>query len=180
VNALAGRSARMSRAAVPGSTCWRRTGWSKSAKETSLSARFLSALRYPTCWRPSSTRRFTSTISPISSRRCQGPGSFAGHARLYQLFDYRVPGFPTQNYAQARAWMRHHSTPRATRLAPACACHDCGAYRRMLDGRRQQREFVLQLCAAIRAARHRARSALVCEIGMEHVLAEPSARASAS
>jgi len=103
------------------------------------------------------------------------PSAFMGHARLFALFDYRrCFDFTPENYALTRNWMRITST--LTRYdARACLlAHDFSGYRRMLDIGGNSGEFILQLC------RHNPDLhgtvfdlPLVCEIGTEHVLAEP-------
>jgi SAM-dependent methyltransferase len=102
------------------------------------------------------------------------PRSFAGKARLFELFDYRrCLQFSPENYERTRGWMRLTST--LTRYeARACMEHvDFGRFRRMLDIGGNSGEFVLQL-----ARRHALLHGtvfdlpLVCEIGMEHVLPE--------
>jgi SAM-dependent methyltransferase len=96
---------------------------------------------------------------------------------MFQLFDYRRCLEPTpQNYAQVRAWMRITSTLTRYEALACLELHDFGRHRRMLDVGGNSGEFLLQLCR-----RHAELSGtvldlpLVCEIGMEHVLAEPEA-----
>ncbi len=103
---------------------------------------------------------------------------FAGNARLFQLFDYRrcLEAKP-ENYAPTRAWMRFTSTLTRYEAEACMRLHDFGAYRRVLDVGGNSGEFLLQLCR-----RHPALEGtvldlpLVCEIGMEHLLAEPEYR----
>lgn len=142
-----------------------------------LSRRFLQALRYRDLLElkldfagfsiGDFADRFTALI--------QNAGSFMGEARLFQLFDYRrcfQPSF--DNYVRARHWMRITST--LTRYeGQACArAHDFSPYRRMLDVGGNSGEFALQLCRRNPALHATVFDLpLVCEIGMEHVLAEP-------
>jgi len=105
----------------------------------------------------------------------RGGGGFMDKARLFQLFDYRKalePGF--ENYRQTRAWVRITSALTRYEAAPCMLLHDFARHRRMLDVGGNSGEFALQICR-----RHPALHAtvfdlpLVCEVGMERVLAEP-------
>lgn len=101
------------------------------------------------------------------------PAAFRQRSRLFQLFDYaRCFDATLESYVRAKRWMR--LTTILTRYeAAAClgAC-DLGAHRRLLDVGGNSGEFALQVCR-----RYPALSAavidlpLVCEIGLEHVLA---------
>ena len=102
-------------------------------------------------------------------------GGFMDKARLFQLFDYRKalePGF--ENYRQTRAWVRITSALTRYEAAPCALLHDFTSHRRMLDVGGNSGEFALQICR-----RNPVLSAtvfdlpLVCEVGMERVLAEP-------
>ena len=142
-----------------------------------LSARFLSALRYRDLLETKlDFAGFTlNDFADLFTALVRDAGSFAGHARLYQLFDYRrCLDSTTENYAQARAWMRITSTLTRYEARACMRLHDFGAYRRMLDVGGNSGEFVLQLCRRHPALRGTVLDLpLVCEIGMEHVLAEP-------
>jgi SAM-dependent methyltransferase len=103
------------------------------------------------------------------------PRSFAGKSRLFELFDYRrCLAFTPDNYERTRGWMRLTSTLTRYEAEACMRLFDLGPYRRMLDVGGNSGEFVLQL-----ARRHPGLHGtvfdlpLVCEIGMEHVLAEP-------
>jgi SAM-dependent methyltransferase len=104
------------------------------------------------------------------------PASFVGQARLFQLFDYRrcLDAQRTENYLPTQAWMRLTSTLTRYEALACMELYDFGRHRRMLDVGGNSGEFLLQLCR-----RHpELRGAVfdlpvVCEIGMEHVLAEP-------
>lgn len=105
------------------------------------------------------------------------PRGFAERARMFQLFDYRRCLEPSaENYAQVRAWMRITSTLTRYEARACLQLHDFGGHRRALDIGGNSGEFLLQLCR-----RHPQLSGtvldlpLVCEIGMEHLLAEPEA-----
>lgn len=142
-----------------------------------LSARFLSALRYRDLLETKlDFAGFTlNDFADLFTALVRDAGSFAGHARLYQLFDYRrCLDSTTENYAQARAWMRITSTLTRYEARACMRLHGFGAYRRMLDVGGNSGEFVLQLCRRHPALRGTVLDLpLVCEIGMEHVLAEP-------
>lgn len=105
------------------------------------------------------------------------PGTFMGAARLFELFDYRraLQGGP-ENYQRTRVWMRITSTLTRYEARACMKLHDFGGYRRMLDVGGNSGEFLLQLCR-----RHSGLTGtvldlpLVCEIGLEHVMAEPEA-----
>ncbi|HVC51371.1 MAG TPA: methyltransferase [Stellaceae bacterium] len=101
-------------------------------------------------------------------------GGFTGQARLFQLFDYRRCFDSTiENYLATRGWMRITSTLTRYEAQAALELYDFARHRRLLDVGGNSGEFILQLCR-----RHRDLHGtvfdlpLVCEIGMEHVLAE--------
>lgn len=102
------------------------------------------------------------------------PSRFAAEGRLFELFDYRRALVPSlDNYRRTRAWMRLTSTLTRYEALAALTLHDFGSHRRMLDVGGNSGEFVRQVCrrhAALRATVFDL--PLVCEIGMEHVLAE--------
>lgn len=104
------------------------------------------------------------------------PAAFAGQARLFQLFDYRRcldPG-RVENYMPTRGWMRLTSTLTRYEALACMELYDFGGHRRMLDVGGNSGEFVLQLCRRYPELRGTVLDLpLVCEIGMEHVLAEP-------
>ena len=102
-------------------------------------------------------------------------GAFADHARLFQLFDYRRALQPSiENYAPTRGWMRITSTLTRYETQSCMELYDFGRHRRILDVGGNSGEFLLQVCR-----RHPALGGtvldlpLVCEIGLEHILAEP-------
>jgi SAM-dependent methyltransferase len=105
------------------------------------------------------------------------PRGFTARARMFQLFDYRRCLEPSrENYAQVRAWMRVTSTLTRYEASACLELYDFGGHRRALDVGGNSGEFLLQLC------RRHPRLAgtvfdlpLVCDIGMEHLLAEPEA-----
>ena len=102
------------------------------------------------------------------------PQRFVRQGRLFELFDYRRALIGTlENYQRTRAWMRLTSTLTRYEASACMALHDFAAHRHVLDVGGNSGEFVLQLCR-----RHPALVAtvfdlpLVCDIGLEHVLAE--------
>lgn len=105
------------------------------------------------------------------------PRGFTARARMFQLFDYRRCLEPSrENYAQVRAWIRVTSTLTRYEASACLELYDFGGHRRALDVGGNSGEFLLQLC------RRHPRLAgtvfdlpLVCDIGMEHLLAEPEA-----
>ncbi len=105
----------------------------------------------------------------------KNPGSAAPQGRLFELFDYRRCFDPTiENYQRTRAWMRLTSTLTRYEARACMRLHDFGRYRRMLDIGGNSGEFILQLCRKFPELRGTVLDLpLVCEIGMEHVLAEP-------
>ena len=142
-----------------------------------LSRRFLDALRY---------RDLLETkldFTGLHDQRFRGPVHCAGqgHGRLrgqgapVRLFDYRrsLESSP-ENYAQTRAWMRITSTLTRYEARACMRLHDFGGYRRALDVGGNSGEFLLQLCRRNPALRGTVFDLpLVCEVGMEHLLAEP-------
>jgi len=104
------------------------------------------------------------------------PKGFAGQARIFQLFDYRRCLESThENYAQVRAWMRITSTLTRYEARACLRLHDFDAYRRALDVGGNSGEFLLQLCRHAQLSGTVFDLPLVCEIGVEHLLAEPEA-----
>lgn len=103
------------------------------------------------------------------------PASFAGRARLFELFDYRLCfEFSDENYVRTRGWMRLTSALTRYEARACMAIHDFSRYRRMLDVGGNSGEFVLRLCRRNPSLEGTVFDLpLVCEIGMEHVLAEP-------
>lgn len=103
------------------------------------------------------------------------PAGFMGKARLFELFDYRRSLEPSiENYERTRAWMRITSTLTRYESLACMALHDFGGYRRLLDVGGNSGEFALQLCRRHPGLRATVLDLpLVCEIGLEHVLAEP-------
>jgi ubiquinone/menaquinone biosynthesis C-methylase UbiE len=142
-----------------------------------LTRRFLTALRYRDLLE---TRLdyagFTITdFADLFTTLVRNAAGFMGQASLFALFDYRrCFDFTPENYALTRGWMRITSTLTKYESRAAMRLHDFTPHRRMLDIGGNSGEFALRLCR-----RHPALHAtildlpLVCEIGTEHVLAEP-------
>ena len=105
----------------------------------------------------------------------KNPGSGAPKGRLFELFDYRRGLDPTfENYQRTRSWMRLTSTLTRYEALACMQLHDFSRYRRMLDLGGNSGEFILQLCKRHPGLRGTVLDLpLVCEIGMEHVLAQP-------
>lgn len=103
------------------------------------------------------------------------PQRFMRHARLFRLFDYgRCFEATPENLRHTQRWMR--LTTALTRYeAPVCLdLYDVGSHRAMLDVGGNSGEFAIQACrrhAHLLAAV--ADLPVVCEIGLEHVLATP-------
>lgn len=103
----------------------------------------------------------------------RAPGPLRG--RLFELFDYARCFEPTlENWQRTRGWMRLTSTLTRYEGRACLRLHDAGRYRRMLDVGGNSGEFALQACR-----QHQGLQAtvfdlpLVCEVGLEHVLAAP-------
>jgi len=98
-----------------------------------------------------------------------------GQARLFALFDYRrCFEFTPENYAITRGWMRITSTLTRYEARACLRLHDFSRHRRMLDIGGNSGEFALRICRfhpELRASIFDL--PLVCDIGAEHVLAEP-------
>lgn len=141
-----------------------------------LSVRFLKALRYRDLLETKlDFAGFTiNDFADLFTVLVKDSGSFAGKARLFQLFDYRrCLSYSVENYSKTRAWMRFTSTLTRYESRACMRLHDFGAHRRMLDVGGNSGEFVLQLCRRHAGLRGTVLDLpLVCEIGMEHVLAE--------
>ena len=103
------------------------------------------------------------------------PQRFMRHGRVFQLFDYgRCFEATPDNLRHTHGWMRL-TTALTRHEAPVCLeLHDFSAHRRMLDVGGNSGEFALQACR-----RHPQLTAtvvdlpVVCDIGLEHVLAAP-------
>lgn len=105
------------------------------------------------------------------------PQRFMRQARTFRLYDYgRCLQSTPENLQHTAAWLRL-TTALTRHEAPVClALHDLSGHRRLLDVGGNSGEFALQACR-----RHPALQAVVadlpvvCELGLEHVLAEPEA-----
>jgi len=148
-----------------------------SAKEIELTSRFLNALRYRDLLEAKIL--FCHHVAPDLldhfSEMIVNPGQFMRQARLFNLFDYRrCLNITAENYERTRIWMRL-TTSLSRHEARVCMhYHEFGSYRRMLDIGGNSGEFAVQLCK-----QHPCLVAtvfdlpMVCEIGREHIQAEP-------
>lgn len=103
------------------------------------------------------------------------PPGFMRRARLFQLFDYKRSLEPSvENYERTRSWMRLTTTLTRYETRACLKAWDFGASRAMLDIGGNSGEFVLQVCRKHAHLRATVMDLpLVCDIGQEHVLAEP-------
>lgn len=117
----------------------------------------------------------TADFSDYFTALISSPDWFFRNARLFDLFSYNRCFEPIpENYKITRRWMR--ITTALTRYeAPVCMHHhDFSRYRQMLDIGGNSGEFALQICK-----KHPGISGtvldlpLVCDIGSEHLRAEP-------
>ena len=144
-----------------------------------LSREFIKALRYRDLLE--TKLAFADLAVPdlmnLFSALIRDPARFARESRVLRLFRYDRCLDPTpESYELAKRWMA--VTTCLTRYeARACMRHhDFGRYRRMLDIGGNSGEFALQVCR-----RHPQMRAVVfdlpvvCDLGQEHVRAEPEA-----
>ncbi|MGE5825601.1 MAG: methyltransferase [Bacteroidota bacterium] len=149
------------------------------AGDVRLGRRFLDALRYRDLLETKldfagfSINDFADLFTAL----VRDPRGFAGQARMFQLFDYRrCLEYSPENYAQVRAWMRITSTLTRYEARACMQLHDFGGCRRALDVGGNSGEFLLQLCRRYAQLGGTVFDLpLVCEIGIEHLLAEPEA-----
>ncbi|MGA7983668.1 MAG: methyltransferase [Burkholderiales bacterium] len=142
-----------------------------------LSRRFLEALRYRDLLEAKlDFAGFTiNDFADLFTALVRDSRGFAAKANLFKLFDYRRCLEPSpENYAQTRAWMRFTSTLTRYEARACLQLHDFGRYRRALDVGGNSGEFLLQLCRRNPGLHGTVFDLpLVCEVGMEHLLAEP-------
>jgi SAM-dependent methyltransferase len=102
------------------------------------------------------------------------PGA-ALKGQLFELFDYRRCIDPSiENHRRTRAWMRLTSTLTRYEAQACLRLHDFSGHRRLLDVGGNSGEFILQLCKRYPGLRGTVFDLpLVCEVGVEHLLAEP-------
>ncbi len=147
------------------------------AGDVRLTRRFQTALRYRDLLEVKlDYAGFTITdFADLFTTLVQSGGGFMGKARLFELFDYRRCFDPSiDNYRRTRLWMRITSTLTRYEAGPCLDAYDAGRHRRMLDIGGNSGEFALQFCrrhAALRATVFDL--PLVCELGLDHVLAQP-------
>jgi SAM-dependent methyltransferase len=142
-----------------------------------LTRRFITALRYRDLLETKlDFAGFTiNDFADLFTSLLKDPARHIGQSQLFQLFDYRrCLETRIENYAPTRAWMR--ITTILTRYE-ALAClelFDFSRHRRILDVGGNSGEFILRLCQRNPELHGTVFDLpLVCEIGMEHVLAEP-------
>lgn len=116
-------------------------------------------------------------FSDLFTTLVRNASGFMGQAQIFALFDYRrCFEYTPENYAITRGWMRITSTLTRYEARACLRSYDFSRHRRMLDIGGNSGEFVLQIC---RRYPHLLGTVfdlpLVCEIGAEHVLAEPEA-----
>lgn len=142
-----------------------------------LTRRFLNALRYRDLLETKLdfAGLTINDFADLFTALIKNAGVFAGQARLFQLFDYRrALDTRIENYAPTRSWMRITSTLTRYEALACMELYDFGKHARLLDVGGNSGEFILQLCRRYPALHGTVLDLpLVCEIGMEHVLAEP-------
>ena len=142
-----------------------------------LSRRFRTALRYRDLLE--TKLDFVGVVlndfADLFTALVRAPNEFMGQARLYQLFDYRRASIPNhENYVRTWMWMRLTTALSRYEAEAASMLHDFSQHRRMLDVGGNSGEYALRLCRRFPALHATIFDLpLVCEIGMEHVLAEP-------
>jgi SAM-dependent methyltransferase len=142
-----------------------------------LHPRFATALRYRDLLQTKlDFAGFTlNDFADLFTELVKNPGSGPAKGRLFELFDYRRCFDPTiENYARTRSWMRLTSTLTRYEAQACMQLHDFSRYRQMLDIGGNSGEFILQLCKRHPELRGTVLDLpLVCDIGLEHVLAQP-------
>jgi hypothetical protein len=105
------------------------------------------------------------------------PDQFGRKSSFCSLFDYGRCFDPTkENYERTKQWMRITTTLTKYEAEACLVNHDFTRYRRILDIGGNSGEFALRICRdhpGIHATVFDL--PLVCEIGLEHIRAEPEA-----
>lgn len=103
------------------------------------------------------------------------PGRAPLQGRLLELFDYhRCFDSSIESHQRTLAWMRLTSSLTRYEAKACMQLYDFRPHRRALDVGGNSGEFLLQLCKSHAQLRGTVFDLpLVCEIGMEHLLAEP-------
>jgi O-methyltransferase domain len=142
-----------------------------------LTRRFLDALRYRDLLETKLdfAGLTINDFADLFTALIKDAGAFTARAQLFQLFDYRRALDPRiENYPPTRGWMRITSTLTRYEALACMEMYPFGKHTRMLDVGGNSGEFILQLCRRHAGLRGTVLDLpLVCEIGMEHVLAEP-------
>jgi SAM-dependent methyltransferase len=105
------------------------------------------------------------------------PARFMSESRLFELFGYHHSLEPSpENYQRTRTWMRFTTCLTRYETQACLRNHDFGRHRTMLDVGGNSGEFVLRICKAHPEIRGTVFDLpLVCDVGQEHVRAEPEA-----
>ena len=142
-----------------------------------LERRFLTAMRYRDLLETKlDFAGFTlNDFADLFTALIKDSNTFFGRSRLFELFDYRrCLETGIEDYARARAWMRITTTLTRYEARACMDLHDFSTSRRVLDIGGNSGEFLVQLCRRNPGLSGTVLDLpLVCEIGMEHVLAEP-------
>jgi hypothetical protein len=105
------------------------------------------------------------------------PRNFMARSRIFELYNYtHALETSAENMQRTRTWMRFTTCLTRYESQACLKYHDFSAYRRLLDIGGNSGEFVLRICRS--HARLQATVfdlPAVCEIGREHVRAEPEA-----
>lgn len=143
----------------------------------SLSAAFRQALRFRDLLesRLEYAALMAGDFANLGTAMIANPQRFMRAARLFKLFDYgRCFESTPENLRHTHRWMRLTTALTRYEASVCLDLYDLSAHRRMLDVGGNSGEFVLQACrrhAGLRGAV--ADLPVVCELGLEHVLAEP-------
>jgi SAM-dependent methyltransferase len=116
---------------------------------------------------------FLELSTPLATR----PEEFARRARIIDLFAYNRCLDPTpENLEATRRWMQITTVLTRYEAAVCMQHHDFAGYGSALDIGGNSGEFVLQLCRAFPGLEATVLDLpVVCEVGREHVSAEPEA-----
>jgi SAM-dependent methyltransferase len=149
----------------------------KNGERFDFSPQFRKALKYRDLMEAKLdfANQVTADFTDLFTALISNPEWFFRNARIFDLFSYNRCFEPSpENYKQTSRWMR--ITTALTRYeAKVCMHHhDFSRYNKMLDIGGNSGEFALQICK-----KHPGISAavfdlpLVCDIGSEHLRAEP-------
>src|SRR4051812_47889633 len=145
----------------------------------SLSADFRGALRFRDLLE--AKLDFAAAVAPdffeLFSTLLASPDEFFERAKLFELFSYdRCFDSTPENRAATARWMRFTTVLTRYESAACLANHDFSAHRRMLDVGGNSGEFALRACRAHSSLQATVYDLpVVCELGRQHVRAEPEA-----